>query len=143
MRARSKKCDKKSRPVFLAKPYNPVEVVCIKVDNLMRHIEAGVRIDRGSSGCLVPFVAGMLIDHGSSGCLPRVHILILTVPAGRASPGLLEPIEVQAHNERLPLYNFATVTVRNPHLLVANVYNAECAVMGLGAGRNEGKKGVT
>ncbi|KAF5836136.1 ribosome recycling factor domain-containing protein [Dunaliella salina] len=47
------------------------------------------------------------------------------IHTGRASPGLLEPLEVHAHNERLPLYNFATVTVRNAQLLVANVYNAE------------------
>lgn len=55
---------------------------------------------------------------------PRANA-VASAHAGRASPGLLEPIEVHAHNERLPLHTYATVTVRTPQLLVASVYTAE------------------
>ena len=48
--------------------------------------------------------------------------------AGRASPGLLEPILVHKENERSALFSCATVTVRDPQLLVVTVYNSEVRI---------------
>jgi len=47
------------------------------------------------------------------------------IHAGRASPGLLEPVEVSGHSERLPLRAYATVTVRSPSLLAVSVHNPQ------------------
>jgi len=40
------------------------------------------------------------------------------IRSGRANPGLLEPVQVEAHGQRLPLRSFGAVTQRNAHLLV-------------------------
>lgn len=45
------------------------------------------------------------------------------IHTGRASPGVLEVIEVAAHNERLPLKALATVTARNATTLVVTPHN--------------------
>jgi ribosome recycling factor len=47
------------------------------------------------------------------------------IHTGRASPGLLEVVEVQAHNERLPLKAHGTVTARNATTLVVTPHNAK------------------
>jgi hypothetical protein len=47
------------------------------------------------------------------------------VRTGRANPGLLESIPVEAHGERLPLKACGTVTVRTPQLLAVAVFDPE------------------
>ena len=46
------------------------------------------------------------------------------VRTGRANPGLLENIPVDAHGERVPLKAVGAVTVRNPQLLVVTLFDA-------------------
>eukprot|EP00877_Chromochloris_zofingiensis_P003036 jgi/Chrzof1/12733/Cz07g05180.t1 len=46
------------------------------------------------------------------------------VRTGRANPGLLENIIVEAHGDKLPLKACGTVTVRNPQLLAVSVFDA-------------------
>ncbi|KAF6260617.1 ribosome recycling factor domain-containing protein [Scenedesmus sp. NREL 46B-D3] len=50
------------------------------------------------------------------------------VRTGRANPGLIENIPVDASGEHMPVKACGTVTVRNPQLLVVSLYDA-----GLGA----------
>lgn len=64
-------------------------------------------------------LADQAVSH-FQGELGKIH-------AGRASPGLLEPVTVHAHNERLPLKTFGTVTVRNAQTLAVSVFNAQAS----------------
>lgn len=47
------------------------------------------------------------------------------VRTGRAQPGLIENILVDAHGEHMPVKACGTVTVRNPQLLAVSLYDAE------------------
>eukprot|EP00882_Tetradesmus_deserticola_P011483 GHRQ01012149.1.p1 GENE.GHRQ01012149.1~~GHRQ01012149.1.p1 ORF type:complete len:239 (+),score=77.64 GHRQ01012149.1:173-889(+) len=49
------------------------------------------------------------------------------VRTGRANPGLIENILVDAHGEHMPVKACGTVTVRNPQLLAVTLYDAELA----------------
>ena len=42
---------------------------------------------------------------------------------GRASPSLLEPVQVEAYGQRMPLNQLATVTVPEPRLLSVQVWD--------------------
>ncbi|KAG1672999.1 hypothetical protein FOA52_005929 [Chlamydomonas sp. UWO 241] len=55
----------------------------------------------------------------------RTHLTheLSNIRAGRATPGLLEPVMVEANNERLALRNFGQVTQRSNHLLVVALFN--------------------
>ena len=55
------------------------------------------------------------------------------VRTGRANPGLLESIPVDAHGEKLPLKACGTVTVRTPQLLGVTVFDAtvSCVFVGV------------
>lgn len=46
------------------------------------------------------------------------------VRTGRANPGLLENIPVEAYGEKLPLKACGAVTVRNPQLLAVAVFDS-------------------
>lgn len=46
------------------------------------------------------------------------------VRTGRANPGLLESIPVDAYGEKLPLKACGTVTVRSPQLLAVSVFDS-------------------
>ncbi len=47
------------------------------------------------------------------------------IHTGRASPGVLEVIEVQAHSERLPLKALGNVTARSASVLVVTPFNQQ------------------
>ncbi len=47
------------------------------------------------------------------------------VRTGRANPGLLENIMVEAAGDKLPIRACGTVTVRNPQTLAVSVYDTE------------------
>jgi hypothetical protein len=57
------------------------------------------------------------------------------VRTGRANPGLLENIPVDAYGEKLPLKACGTVTVRTPQLLAISVYD-----QGVGVRAGPGKR---
>jgi hypothetical protein len=46
------------------------------------------------------------------------------VRTGRANPGLIENISVDANGEHMPVKACGTVTVRNPQLLAITLYDA-------------------
>jgi len=50
---------------------------------------------------------------------------LASMRTGRASPGLLEPVLVEAHGEKLQLKNYGAVTTRTPQLLVVTVFNPQ------------------
>jgi hypothetical protein len=62
------------------------------------------------------------------------------VRTGRANPGLLENIPVDAHGERVPLKAVGAVLVRNAQTLAVSVYDATVRPRCLGrrGGRGEG-----
>ncbi|WIA13115.1 hypothetical protein OEZ85_006713 [Tetradesmus obliquus] len=58
------------------------------------------------------------------------------VRTGRAQPGLIENILVDAHGEHMPVKACGTVTVRNPQLLAVSLYDAELGAAVVKAIRN-------
>jgi ribosome recycling factor len=56
------------------------------------------------------------------------------VRTGRANPGLIENILVDAHGEHLPVKACGTVTVRNPQLLAVTLYDAAVSYSGESGG---------
>ena len=52
------------------------------------------------------------------------------VRSGRASPALLESVQVETHGERTQLSHLGTVVARGPHTLAVTVYDKDVRVSG-------------
>jgi hypothetical protein len=67
------------------------------------------------------------------------------VRTGRANPGLLESIPVEAYGEKLPLKACGTVTVRSPQMLAVSVFDSEVSHTGVArptaVGKGQGDAG--
>jgi ribosome recycling factor len=67
---------------------------------------------------------------------------------GRANPGLLDPVSVDAYGSRMPLNQVATVTVPEPRMLVVQVWDrglagaVEKAIRNSGLGLNPAAEGA-
>ncbi|EFJ43178.1 hypothetical protein VOLCADRAFT_106930 [Volvox carteri f. nagariensis] len=72
---------------------------------------------------LAPFVSQM------RSALEHYQKELAGIRTGRASPGLLEGVMVgeSSHGKHVPVRALGTVVVRNPHLLVVEVYNPQDA----------------
>mmetsp|Transcript_5589 Transcript_5589/g.15993 ORF Transcript_5589/g.15993 Transcript_5589/m.15993 type:complete len:331 (-) Transcript_5589:1259-2251(-) len=58
-------------------------------------------------------------------CLLHLENQLRAMRSGRASPGMLEGIKVEAYGDKAPLAALATVGARDAQLLVASVYDPE------------------
>eukprot|EP00803_Ostreobium_quekettii_P006075 evm.model.scf_554.5 EVM.evm.TU.scf_554.5 scf_554:72770-74035(-) len=59
--------------------------------------------------------------------IERLKGELANIRPGRASPGMLDHVEVRAYGERMPLKSLAAVSVRDPQLLAATVFDPATA----------------
>eukprot|EP00877_Chromochloris_zofingiensis_P011230 jgi/Chrzof1/6360/Cz18g05190.t1 len=86
-----------------------------------QHLEADIEDEPNAS--VEPELDRGAIDTLMQQAVENLQHELAGVRTGRANPGLLENIIVEAHGDKLPLKACGTVTVRNFQLLAVSVFD--------------------